>query len=96
MLTLLRRLLSRWLDGWRMAADMLDHENEIKRRQETDDPYQSEDYQRFLEEAAKHCRCCSVCGNPPCDGCLAGAPCDDMPCRCGGHNGRDYNDEEGY
>jgi hypothetical protein len=36
------------------------------------DPYQSEDYQRFMGEVAKTCDA----DDSPCDSCLAGAPCD--------------------
>ena len=33
-----------------------------------------DDYQVFVEEHAKHCRC----SNGPCDGVLAGGTCDEM------------------
>lgn len=36
------------------------------------DPYQSDDYQRFLAECAKHCHC----DYDICDSVLAGAPCE--------------------
>ena len=32
--------------------------------------------------AAKACRCCDECERRPCDGTLAGGPCDQMRCRC--------------
>jgi hypothetical protein len=37
-----------------------------------EDPYKSEDYQRFMTEVAKTCDA----DDSPCDSCLAGAPCD--------------------
>ncbi len=37
-----------------------------------DDPYQSDDYQKFLGEAAKHCHC----DNDICDSVLAGGLCE--------------------
>jgi hypothetical protein len=37
-------------------------------------PYESEEYQRFVSEMAKHCQCRA--NNCPCDGVLAGGPCD--------------------
>ena len=33
------------------------------------------EYQRFVESQVKHCRCSR---NRPCDGVLAGGPCDDI------------------
>lgn len=39
------------------------------------DPYQSEEYQKFVEESAKECHCHPDCGRP-CDGVLAGGLCD--------------------
>jgi hypothetical protein len=36
------------------------------------DPYQSEDYQRYLAECAKHCHC----DHDICDSVLAGGPCE--------------------
>lgn len=43
---------------------------------ETDsDPYQSAEYQKFVEESAKECRCRAPY-NCPCDGVLAGGLCD--------------------
>jgi|ERR1051325_593950 hypothetical protein len=41
-----------------------------------DDPYQTVEYQRFVEDMAKHCRCTPY-ADRPCDGVLAGGPCDD-------------------
>lgn len=38
------------------------------------DPYATEEYQRFVAEAAQHCQCRA--NNCPCDGVLAGGPCD--------------------
>lgn len=36
------------------------------------EPFDSPEYQKFLEDMAKTCKCADA----PCDGCLAGAPCD--------------------
>jgi len=38
------------------------------------DPYETEEYQRFVSEMAQHCQCRA--NNSPCDGVLAGGPCD--------------------
>jgi hypothetical protein len=38
-----------------------------------EDPFQSEDYQQFLVECAKHCRC----DHELCDSVLAGGPCEE-------------------
>ena len=38
------------------------------------DPHQSEDYQRFVASMVPHCQCRA--NNCPCDGVLAGGPCD--------------------
>lgn len=42
-----------------------------------EDPYHSEDYQKFVESMVEHCHCMPY-GNRPCDGVLAGGLCDDM------------------
>lgn len=40
-----------------------------------EDPYQSEEYQRFVESMVEYCHCAAP--HPrPCDGVLAGGPCD--------------------
>lgn len=39
-----------------------------------EDPFQSEEYQRFVAAMAEHCQCRA--GDCPCDGVLAGGPCD--------------------
>lgn len=39
-----------------------------------EDPLQSEEYQRFVASMVEHCHCCER--NRPCDGVLAGGPCD--------------------
>lgn len=39
-----------------------------------EDPYQSEEYQKFVASMVKHCQCRA--NNCPCDGVLAGGPCD--------------------
>lgn len=40
-----------------------------------EDPYQSEEYQKFVESMAEYCHCAAP--HPrPCDGVLAGGPCD--------------------
>jgi hypothetical protein len=38
------------------------------------DPYESAEYQRFVESMVEHCHCHE--GNRPCDGVLAGGLCD--------------------
>ena len=38
------------------------------------DPYQSEEYAKFVDSMLKYCHCCR--GNRPCDGVLAGGVCD--------------------
>jgi hypothetical protein len=43
----------------------------------TSDPYDSPEYQRFVEDMAKHCRC-SPPHDCPCAGVLAGGICDDL------------------
>ncbi len=35
----------------------------------------------FYEVMARHCRCCTDCSNPPCDGVCAGGMCDEQ-CHC--------------
>jgi hypothetical protein len=40
-----------------------------------EDPFQSEEYQKFVESMVQHCHCEPI-GNRPCDGVLAGGPCD--------------------
>jgi hypothetical protein len=40
------------------------------------DPFESEEYQRFVESMAPECHCRS--GNCPCDGVLAGGVCDNI------------------
>ncbi len=45
-----------------------------------EDPYQSEDYQRFLAECAKEC----TCSHDICDSVLAGGVCEDI---------HDYHDD---
>lgn len=39
-----------------------------------EDPSQDPNYQRWIEELAKHCRC--SCG--PCDGLMSGGICDEI------------------
>lgn len=36
--------------------------------------YESEEYQKFVESMVAHCQCRA--NNTPCDGVLAGGPCD--------------------
>lgn len=38
------------------------------------DPYETEQYQRFVASMVPHCHCRA--NNCPCDGVLAGGPCD--------------------
>ena len=45
------------------------------------DPYESEEYQRFLAETAKECRSCDRCWDVPCPACCAGGICDAI-CNC--------------
>lgn len=40
----------------------------------TDDAYQTEEYQRFVEESVKFCHCAAE--HKPCDGVLSGGICD--------------------
>lgn len=44
-------------------------------RTETDNPYDSPEYQKFVEEMARECKC-EPPGERPCDGILAGGLCD--------------------
>lgn len=44
-------------------------------------PAADDSYQRFLDETARTCRCCSTCpGGVPCPGCCAGGLCDGCNC----------------
>lgn len=54
----------------------------------SDNPYQSEEYQKFVESMAQHCHC-EPASNRPCDGVLAGGPYDGMDWR----RDRDNEDE---
>lgn len=49
-------------------------------------------FKKWLEECAKDCKCCSICWDVPCPGCMAGGICDDM-CTCDEHND-EGNEEE--
>lgn len=40
-----------------------------------EDPYDTPEYQAFVEDMAKHCHCLPL-DRRPCDGVLAGGPCD--------------------
>jgi hypothetical protein len=51
------------------------------------DPFESLEYQSFEEEQAKHCRCTH---NRPCEGVLAGGPCDEW---IDDEDEDDYDDE---
>lgn len=42
----------------------------------TNDPYQSEEYAKFVESMVQHCHCKE--SNRPCDGVLSGGLCDDV------------------
>lgn len=47
-----------------------------------ENPHDDPAYQQFVEECAKVCQCCEECGHSrPCDGVLAGGPCDHA-CTC--------------
>lgn len=41
-----------------------------------EDPFQSEEYAKFVESMVPLCRCRE--SNRPCDGVLAGGPCDEV------------------
>lgn len=45
-----------------------------------EDPYKSEQYQKFVESMAQYCHC-EPASNRPCDGVLAGGLCDGMDWR---------------
>lgn len=55
-------------DAARVAASLADDPD-------VEDPYSSEEYQSFCEEMAEECECFPDC---PCDGVLAGGPCDQI------------------
>lgn len=40
----------------------------------TEDPYESQEYEKFVQGMARHCHCKE--SNRPCDGILAGGVCD--------------------
>lgn len=40
-----------------------------------------EAYQLFVQDSVKHCDCCPLCSEVPCDGVLAGGICDRL-CNC--------------
>lgn len=40
------------------------------------DPFESREYQKFVESMVEHCYCKP--SSRPCDGVLAGGPCDDI------------------
>ena len=42
-----------------------------------EDPYETEDYQKFVADMSKHCRC-QPPHDSPCAGVLAGGPCDEL------------------
>jgi hypothetical protein len=42
-----------------------------------EDPYESEEYHKFVESMVEHCHC-SPESMRPCDGILAGGLCDDL------------------
>lgn len=39
-------------------------------------------FQSFVDELAQDCKCCPDCQEIPCDGLLAGGPCDNDHCKC--------------
>lgn len=57
-----------------------------------DDPFESEEYARFVEEMAKSCRCAPSVR--PCDGVLAGGVCDGLGLQDYHSQERDYDDPE--
>jgi len=36
----------------------------------------------LLDELGRHCNCCPICSNCPCDGVAAGGMCDNSECEC--------------
>jgi len=63
---------------------------------ETQDPFESKEYQQFVESLAQECRCAPCCQSTPCDGLLAGGPCDSMRCDCSQGFDADEEDREDY
>lgn len=56
------------------------------------------DEEKFLQECALMCRCCSRCWQVPCGGCTAGGFCDAADCTCDDEPEYDpeYDDEPEY
>lgn len=69
-----------------MAQDEATYFAAIHNLRVEEDPYQSEDYQKYVAECAKHCEC----SHEVCDSVLAGAPCE-MRIR-----DDDDDDDDGY
>lgn len=57
-----------------VEAIFRDVANMVAQPKPDEDPYQSEEYQRFVESMVPHCRCAER--HRPCDGVLAGGICD--------------------
>lgn len=53
-----------------------------KQKSDNGDPFETEEYQRFVESMCEHCHC--IESNRPCDGVLAGGLCD-------GFKGNEFN-----
>jgi hypothetical protein len=64
------------IDDLVAKVDRLERENRNRqpRSVEDTDIADDPDYQAFVQEQAKHCRC----SHGPCDGVLAGGPCDEI------------------
>lgn len=49
---------------------------------EAEQSHVDEAEERWLKELAEHCRCCPICWQVPCAGCMQGGICDMMGCEC--------------
>ena len=56
-----------------------------------ENPHDSPEYQAFVEEMAKTCKCCPELR--PCDGCLAGGICDQTECSRCRNDDNDYQED---
>ena len=57
-------------------ADVFGPSAAMKPEHKDEDPFQSEEYAKFVESMIPHCRCAA--NYRPCDGVLAGGLCDEM------------------
>lgn len=61
-------------------------------KEKYENPFDTPEYQAFVEEMAKTCKCCPEFR--PCDGCLAGGLCDQTECRmCRGDDFQEVMEE---